>query len=44
VQAHVRHAHTNYDELLFRYGDRHQARREVKAWIEEVLGAWSAPQ
>jgi hypothetical protein len=21
VQAHVRHAHTNYDELLFRCGD-----------------------
>jgi hypothetical protein len=44
VQAHVRHAHTNYDELLFRYGDRAQARSEVRARIEEILAAWSVPQ
>lgn len=42
VQAHVRHAHTNYDELLFHYGDRHLARQEVRARIEEILDAWSA--
>ena len=43
VQAHVRHVHTNYDDLLFRYGDRHLARQEVRARVEEVLDAWSAP-
>jgi hypothetical protein len=41
VQAHVRHAHTDYDELLFRYGDRHLARQEVRGWIEEILATWS---
>jgi hypothetical protein len=44
VQAHVRHEHTNYDELLFRHGDRDLARREVKARIEKILDAWSARQ
>jgi hypothetical protein len=44
LQAHVRHAHTNYDELLFRYGERRLARQEVRARIEEILDAWSAPQ
>jgi hypothetical protein len=44
VQAHVRHAHTDYDERLFRHGDRHLARQEVRGRIEEILGAWSAPQ
>jgi hypothetical protein len=42
VQAHVRHAHTDYDELLARYGDRALARHEVRARIEELLDAWSA--
>lgn len=44
VQAHVRHAQTNYDELLFRYGDRQLARQEVRGRIEEILAAWSARQ
>jgi hypothetical protein len=33
-----------YDELLFRYGDRAQARQEVRARIEGILAAWSAQQ
>ncbi|MGH7598890.1 MAG: DUF2293 domain-containing protein [bacterium] len=29
VRAHVRHQHTNYDELLFSGYDRHEARALV---------------
>jgi hypothetical protein len=44
VRAHVRHARTNYDELLFRYGDRGLAREEVRERVEEILREWSAPR
>jgi hypothetical protein len=40
VRAHVRHAHTDYDELLCRYGDRETARREVREQVERILGQW----
>jgi hypothetical protein len=40
VRAHVRHAYTDYDELLFKYDDRHLARETVSAKIEAVLEEW----
>jgi len=40
VRAHVRHAYTDYDELLFRYDDRQLARETVKERIETVLDQW----
>ncbi|HEU4389960.1 MAG TPA: DUF2293 domain-containing protein [Blastocatellia bacterium] len=40
VQAHVRHVHTNYDELLFEFDDRAFARSEVRNEVERVLAEW----
>ena len=40
VIASVRHAHTNYDELLMEGMDRASAREEVWEKIEEVLKDW----
>ncbi|HSQ20869.1 MAG TPA: DUF2293 domain-containing protein [Blastocatellia bacterium] len=40
VQAHARHAYTNYDELLFEYDDRKLARRTVRDRIEMILDEW----
>jgi len=40
VAAHIRHTHTQYDELLTRHGDRHLARSEVKMKIQKVLEKW----
>ena len=40
VRAHVRHAYTDYDELLFKYDDRHRARDKVSDKIETVLDEW----
>jgi hypothetical protein len=40
VRAHVRHAYTNYDELLFKYDDRHLARDRVRDRVEAVLDEW----
>jgi hypothetical protein len=42
VRAHVRHSYTDYDELLFKYDDRHRARESVKKKIEAVLEEWRA--
>ena len=42
VRAHVRHAYTNYDELLFKHDDRHLARERVRERIEAVLEEWRA--
>jgi hypothetical protein len=39
VQAHVRHAYTSYDELLFEY-DREFARDRVRDRIEMILDEW----
>jgi hypothetical protein len=40
VIAHIRHAHTLYDHLLFEFGDRALARGEVRTQVEEILGSW----
>ncbi|MBI5841153.1 MAG: DUF2293 domain-containing protein [Chloroflexi bacterium] len=40
VIAHIRHAETNYDELLSRGLDRPLARDEVADEIDEVLSRW----
>ena len=43
VIAHVRHVETEYDALLARGMDRHDARLRVRARIQEVLAHWEAP-
>ncbi len=40
VIAHIRHAHTNYDELLMQGTDRLDARKLVRAKIEEIATKW----
>ena len=40
VIAHIRHRETNYDSLLGTGWDRHDARREVRERVEEVLRCW----
>ena len=40
VRAHVRHAHTRYDELLSRSQDRGTARAFVAAEVQNVLDLW----
>ena len=40
VQAHIRHAHTSYDELLMQGVERGEARHAVRADIETWLGRW----
>ena len=40
VIAHIRHAETNYDELLAQGMDRSSARDEVKDEINQVLERW----
>ncbi|MBN1652535.1 MAG: DUF2293 domain-containing protein [Deltaproteobacteria bacterium] len=40
VQAHVRHAETNYDELLGRGFERHEARFSVEDRVKVVLDRW----
>ena len=42
-QAHVRHAYTDYDKLLFMFDDRHLARERVKSKVEAVLDEWRSP-
>jgi len=41
VTAHIRHAHTNYDELLMRGTERLDARALVRERIQRVLAEWS---
>jgi len=41
VRAHIRHAHTNYDELLMRGTERLEARALVREKIDRVLAKWS---
>ena len=43
VQAHIRHVHTNYDELLGGYGDRQSARWEVQDQVAAILRLWQQP-
>lgn len=40
VVAHIRHAETNYDELLMRGVDRNDARSRIKEKIDRVLDGW----
>jgi len=40
VAAHVRHAETNYDELLSGMIERHEARLMVRAAVSEILHNW----
>jgi hypothetical protein len=40
VTAHVRHAHTGYDPLLAAGIERHEARRQVRPHLDELLAAW----
>ncbi len=42
VVAHVRHAETNYDQLLGHGVERHEARAMVADAVDEVLAQWSA--
>ena len=42
VIAHVRHHETDYDRLLNRGVDRHDARERVQLKIQRVLAAWEA--
>ncbi|MES1186355.1 MAG: DUF2293 domain-containing protein [Myxococcales bacterium] len=41
VRAHIRHAETQYDRLLARGADRHEARRTIAALVDEVARRWS---
>jgi hypothetical protein len=41
VMAHLRHEHTNYDELLMRGTERLDARARVREGIDRVLAEWS---
>jgi len=43
VRAHVRHAHTEYDDLMAEELDRFEARAEVRDGIDRVLELWRAP-
>jgi hypothetical protein len=40
VIAHIRHVHTDYDELLSEYADRHSARERIWGEVSEILGTW----
>ena len=40
VIAHIRHAETNYDDLLLACQDRHDARQQVQARVQSLLAAW----
>ena len=44
VIAHIRHAHSGYDTLLMRCGDRQLARQQVYPTIDAVLSRWEQPQ
>jgi hypothetical protein len=41
VIAHIRHEHTNYDDLLMRGTERLDARVLVRERIDRVLAEWS---
>jgi hypothetical protein len=43
VVAHIRHAHTEYDELLASYYDRETARAKVRAEVSAILDKWANP-
>jgi hypothetical protein len=41
VKAHVRHAHTEYDQLMSRGWERSEARSEVSDRVAEIVERWS---
>lgn len=41
VVAHIRHTETEYDQLLMRGFDRHDARRSVQSEVDTMLKKWS---
>ncbi len=43
VIAHIRHAHTNYDELLAQYADRDTARDRIRGQVSVILDDWQRP-
>ena len=43
VIAHIRHAHTNYDELLAQYADRDTARERIRGKVSAILDDWQRP-
>jgi hypothetical protein len=43
VVAHVRHVHTNYDELLGEFCDRPSARASVHQQVSAILDKWQSP-
>ena len=43
VIAHIRHAHTNYDELLAEYANRDTARERIRGQVSAVLDNWQTP-
>lgn len=40
--AHIRHTHTQYDGLLKKGVDRHDARKAIQKTLQDVLRAWGA--
>jgi hypothetical protein len=40
VIAHIRHAHTDYDELLSMYADRDMARERIRSKVSAILDDW----
>jgi hypothetical protein len=43
VVAHIRHVHTEYDELLARYADREMARHRIHVKVSAILDKWQRP-
>nr|VFK78747.1 MAG: hypothetical protein BECKSD772D_GA0070982_10247 [Candidatus Kentron sp. SD] len=43
VTAHVRHAHTRYDELLAEGYEQYEAREEIRSDVDKRLRAWGRP-
>jgi hypothetical protein len=43
VVAHIRHVHTDYDELLAKYDDRETARAKVRADVSAIVDEWANP-
>lgn len=40
VVAHIRHTHTNYDEMLMQTDDRVTARAQIHGQLCEILDRW----
>ena len=43
VIAHIRHAHTEYDELLALYADRDSARERIRGQVAAIVADWQQP-